>query len=206
MKTYTIISGVNGVGKSSLTGALKPAKKDLGEIIDIDKLAQEEQLSNLDAGKLAIGRMNDFVEKGISFTQETTLSGHFVEKMVQKARENGYKIRMYYIGLDSAEESMLRIKNRVQKGGHNISDGDVTKRFANRFEDLIKLLPYCDEVEVYSNENGFVNVADYINGELVHKSKEYPEWVNELEQAVQKSKLEYMPNYKKKGKGKEITR
>lgn len=198
MKTYTIISGVNGVGKSSLTGALKPAKKDLGEIIDIDKLAQEEKLSNLDAGKLAIGRMNDFVEKGISFTQETTLSGHFVEKMVQKARENGYKIRMYYIGLDSAEESMLRIKNRVQKGGHNILDGDVTKRFSNRFEDLIKILPYCDEVEVYSNENGFVNVADYINGELVYKSKEYPGWVNELERVIQKSKLEYIPENKKK--------
>ena len=39
MKTYTIIAGVNGAGKSSLTGSLKYQRRDLGKIIDVDKLA-----------------------------------------------------------------------------------------------------------------------------------------------------------------------
>lgn len=191
MKTYTIIAGVNGVGKSSLTGALKPERKDLGEIIDIDKLAQEAGLSTLEAGKLAIARMNDFLEKGITFTQETTLSGHFVKKMIQKAKAKGYIVRMYYIGLDSAEESMLRIRNRVRKGGHDITDGYVMKRFASRFDDLISILPYCDEVGIYSNENGFVNVVGYVNGEPIYKSRKYPSWVTELEKAIQKNKIQH---------------
>ena len=38
MKIYTIIGGVNGSGKSSLTGAIKAERKDLGTIIDVDKL------------------------------------------------------------------------------------------------------------------------------------------------------------------------
>ena len=38
MKTYTIIGGVNGTGKSSLTGVLKTETLDLGKIIDVDKL------------------------------------------------------------------------------------------------------------------------------------------------------------------------
>ena len=38
MKTYTIIGGVNGVGKSSFTGVLKERTTDLGVIIDVDKL------------------------------------------------------------------------------------------------------------------------------------------------------------------------
>ena len=36
MKIYTIIGGVNGCGKSSLTGALKAERRDLGIIIDVD--------------------------------------------------------------------------------------------------------------------------------------------------------------------------
>ena len=36
MRTYTIIGGVNGVGKSSFTGVLKERCTDLGIIIDVD--------------------------------------------------------------------------------------------------------------------------------------------------------------------------
>ena len=38
MRTYTIIGGVNGVGKSSFTGVLKERCTDLGIIIDVDKI------------------------------------------------------------------------------------------------------------------------------------------------------------------------
>ena len=38
MKIYTIIGGVNGVGKSSLTGVLSAKSNDLGVIIDTDKI------------------------------------------------------------------------------------------------------------------------------------------------------------------------
>ena len=48
MKIYTIIGGVNGCGKSSLTGALKAERTDLGMLIDVDKLNAE--LGNVVAG------------------------------------------------------------------------------------------------------------------------------------------------------------
>ena len=41
MKLYTIIAGVDGAGKSSLTGGLKAARSDLGLIIDVDKVSAE---------------------------------------------------------------------------------------------------------------------------------------------------------------------
>ena len=43
MKIYTIIGGVNGCGKSSLTGALKAERRDLGIIIDVDKLTKDRR-------------------------------------------------------------------------------------------------------------------------------------------------------------------
>lgn len=43
MRTYTIIGGVNGVGKSSFTGVLKECCTDLGIIIDVDKITSEQE-------------------------------------------------------------------------------------------------------------------------------------------------------------------
>ena len=41
MKIYTIIGGVNGCGKSSLTGSIKAERTDLGIIVDPDKITAE---------------------------------------------------------------------------------------------------------------------------------------------------------------------
>ncbi|MEG0584937.1 MAG: hypothetical protein RR504_00895 [Christensenellaceae bacterium] len=187
MKTYTIIAGINGVGKSSLTGALKSERRDLGSIIDVDMIAVNNKIDNLSAGKIAINKIDDFLEKGMSFTQETTLSGHFVEKIIRKAKELNYSVRLYYIGLNTMDESLLRIRNRVLKGGHDIAAADVKRRYENRFESFVKVLPYCDEVKIFENDNGFINVADFVNGELIYKSNVHPNWLTDLQNHIEVS-------------------
>ena len=54
MKTYTIIGGVNGTGKSSLTGVLKTKKTDLCRIIDVDKITAQNGGSAIQGGKIAL--------------------------------------------------------------------------------------------------------------------------------------------------------
>ena len=71
MKTYTIIAGVNGAGKSSLTGVLRQEMNDLGVIVDVDKLAAANGGNNILAGRLAIERIRSCLKKGVCFTQET---------------------------------------------------------------------------------------------------------------------------------------
>jgi predicted ABC-type ATPase len=178
MKTYTIIGGVNGTGKSSLTGVLK-ANMNLGKIIDVDKLAQQNGYRAVEAGKKAIALIDDCLDKGTSFTQETTLSGVKTLDTVKRAKESGYFIRLFYVGLDTVEECLKRIENRVAKGGHNVGSDDVARRFGNRFDSLVKILPYCDEATFFDNDNGFSEVAEYKNGEIVPKYNS-PKWMNEL--------------------------
>lgn len=175
MKIYTIIGGVNGVGKSSLLGVLSAERSDLGVIIDIDKITAKHG-SDMNA----IEKIDKCLEKGVNFTQETTLSGTKTLRTIQRARGLDYFIRLYYIGINTAGESIERIKNRVRKGGHNIADDDVERRFDKRFEDLAKILPYCNEVRFYDNENGFADVAEYKNGSLIIKGDYTPKWINEL--------------------------
>ena len=186
MKTYTIIGGVNGVGKSSFTGVLKERSTDLGQIIDVDKITADLGGNALAGGKAALKKINDCIEKGISFTQETTLSGRKTETTAKQVKNLGYHVRLFYIGLDTASESLARIANRVRRGGHNIPENDVTRRFEGRWEAVSKVLPYCDEAEFYDNDNGFIKVAEYRNGELRTIGKHYPLWLGELQSYLNK--------------------
>jgi len=179
MKTYTIIGGVNGAGKSSLTGVLKAERSDLGQIIDVDKLAIRYG-GNVAGGKAAIRMQAEYIEAGVSFTQETTLSGQRPLRMVKEAKEAGYHVRLFYVGISTASEALRRIENRVRKGGHDIPQEDVLRRFESRFEALSKVLDYCDEAVFYDNENGFVVVGEYRNGELLPRGDYRPEWFLDL--------------------------
>lgn len=180
MKTYTIVAGVNGAGKSSLTGVLRTEMTNLGKIVDVDKMIVKCGGNVIEGGKKSIELIDNCLEKEICFTQETTLSGHRILNTVKKAIEKGYYIRLYYVGLNTVEESLARIENRVKKGGHNIPDTDVKRRFGKRFEDLVAILQYCDEATFYDNENGFAAVAEYKNGEILQIGNLKPEWLKEL--------------------------
>lgn len=131
-------------------------------------------------GKLAVKHIEQALEDGVNFTQETTLSGGYPKRLCKRAKEAGYYIRLYYVGLDTAEESIRRIQNRVERGGHDIPTKDVKARFSHRFEDVLKILPYCDEAKFFDNDNGFVLVAEYRNGQILPVGTYRPMWLSQL--------------------------
>ena len=180
MKTYTIVAGVNGCGKSSLTGVLRTETDNLGKIIDVDKITASCGSNMIEGGKKAVELIDDCLEKEVCFTQETTLSGKKTLDTIKRAIKKDYYIRLYYVGLDTVEESLVRIENRVKKGGHNIGTDAVERRFAKRFDDLLAVLPHCNEATFYDNNNGFVTVAKYKNGELLPVGHTKPKWLEEL--------------------------
>jgi len=180
IKIYTIVGGVNGAGKSSLSGVLKNRMSDLGVIVDVDKITEKLDKGALEGGRAAISMINDCLAKGVNFTQETTLSGFRTERTAKVARESGYYVRLFYVGIDTLGESLKRIQNRVEKGGHNIAEEDVIRRYEERFTALQRVLPFCNEAVLFDNENGFVPVAEYRNGEIVPLVEKRPLWLTEL--------------------------
>lgn len=183
MPIYTIIGGVNGSGRSSLTGVLKTLCTDLGVILDVDKLAAAHG-GFLETRRIALRTMDRLMQERASFTQETTLSGQRPARMARRARDAGYFVRLYYVGISGPEEALRRIANRVAKGGHDIPEEDVRRRYAERFTALQAVLPYVNEAVFFDNENGFVEVAEYRNGELLPKGNYRPAWLEELLRAL----------------------
>lgn len=186
MKKYTVVAGVNGVGKSSFTGA--KADPSWGVIIDTDSITAGIGGDKLKGGRLAVQKIDYCLKTGVDFTQETTLSGSKTLRTIISAKEKGYYIRLFYIAVNSLGESLSRIENRVKKGGHNIPAADVTRRYEKRFEDLKKILPHCDETRFYDNENGFVYVGEYRNGYVYTVGDYAPDWIKELNACLTKAR------------------
>ena len=159
-KSFTVIAGLDCVEKTSLYGILS------GERIVTNNVDYSDTYC---------------LDNNISFSQETTLSGHRTEKTIQQARKQGYYVIMYYVGLNSKEESLARIENRVRKGGHDIPKNDVCRRFDNRFDSLKRIVPLCDEVIFYDNENGFIKVAEIKNNKFNYSNGYRPKWITEFE-------------------------
>lgn len=184
MKHFTILGGVNGVGKSTLAGVLASVTDNFGTLVDADRLTVQCGGNKIEGGKIAVRLIDDCMRRGADFTQETTLSGGKTARTITEARENGYFVRLYYVAVSSAEESLSRIANRVRKGGHDIPEDTVRRRFAKRFDDLARILPLVDEALFFDNENGFVHVADYRNGKLALAGNYLPKWLDELKERL----------------------
>lgn len=179
MKEYILIAGVNGTGKSSFRGVLEGQGVPLGHIVDPDMIAKQNKFNEIAAGKQAVREIQNCLKNGETITQETTLSGSQVKKTILKAKNSGYKITMYYIGLNTKYESIYRIANRVRKGGHDIPPDDVIRRFEHRFEKLDRIVPLCDKVVFYDNENGFAKVAEITDGAFHYTNGYRPDWITE---------------------------
>lgn len=167
MKTCTIIGGIDGVGKSSLLGVLRAVRTDLGLVVDEKEKAASE-------------RIETALKDEINFSYETTLHGEFSKELCRRAKDAGYAVRLYYVGLDPVDENLLRIKNRAKNGGLNAVPQEVQVQYIHRFDDLIAILSYCDSADFYDNYNGFVLVARKVDGHIESVGDYRPQWITQL--------------------------
>ena len=158
MKRYILFAGCNGVGKSTLYQT-NDLFRNMPRV-NMDEIVREfgswqNEADAFKAGKIAIGKIRKYFEDGESFNQEVTLCGNSVWSNIVRARELGYQIEMYYVGVDSVDIAKVRIASRVLKGGHGIPDADVERRFSESIKNLPRAIELCDIVEIFDNTEAF---------------------------------------------------
>ena len=183
-KIFTLFAGVNGAGKSTLFSVDTAA--DLGVRLNTDEIVKErgwdwrDATAQLRAGRELLRRQKECLEKGVSFNQETTLSGVSILKAIQTAKAQGYLIRMRYVGVSSAEIAKERVSKRIAMGGHGVSGETIDRRYNASQENLKKVFPLCDTVNIYDNSgDGLVLVASYVDGTWIRSGVSCL-WADEL--------------------------
>ena len=166
-----VLAGVNGAGKSSVVGATIRDRG--GEYYNPDEAAREIMAANPGLGQTEAnaaaweqGRklLERAVDQGLDFTFETTLGGNTMPGLLAEAAKRGLEVRVFYVGLGSADAHIERVRQRVRAGGHDIPEADIRRRYRHSLINLVKLLPVLTELRVYDNSA----TADPATGQAPH--------------------------------------
>ena len=119
-----------------------------------------------------------YLNRRESFAIETTLSSRGRLDLIRKARTRGYEIHLVFIGLDSPERCISRIRNRAAMGGHFIPDADVRRRYARSTANGAQALRLADSAKFYDNSGDSARLILVANaGTVIWQAEEMPGWV-----------------------------
>ncbi|HKP41704.1 AAA family ATPase [Mycobacterium sp.] len=158
MTRLYVLAGVNGAGKSSIGGAMfRAAGSDYYNPDEAARalIAANPGLDQTKANATAWHQGRRLLERAIKerkdFALETTLGGSTIPRLLTEAASQGIEVRIWYVGLASAELHIERVRNRVQAGGHDIPESSIRRRWRHSRLNLIQLLPVLTELRVYDN-------------------------------------------------------
>ncbi len=129
-----IISGPNGAGKTTASYTVLPRILQCREFVNADEIAHGLSPFNpesmaIEAGRLMLQRIKDLLSHDESFSIETTLSTRSYYRLIEKAHRQGYNVTLLYFWLHSPELALQRVAERVSKGGHNVAEHIVRRRY-----------------------------------------------------------------------------
>ena len=145
-KRIFIIAGPNGAGKTTFATEFLPNEADCPLFINADIIAaelnpSEPHLVAFQAGRQMLEQIREHVRKGESFAFETTLSGRGYARRIPRWREQGYRVKLFFLRLPSPEMSIARVAQRVLEGGHDVPEAVIRRRFdagRRNFEQVYK--------------------------------------------------------------------
>lgn len=152
-----IIAGPNGAGKTTFATEFLPHYANCYNFINPDLLARAYSPFKPDAGMLRAGRtvlerIEEFTESRTDFAFETTLSGRTYLPVLRRVKDAGFHLHMFYLWIPNVEFSLLRIQGRVEKGGHDVPEADVRRRYNRTLRNLFTLYrPLLDTLLFFDN-------------------------------------------------------
>jgi predicted ABC-type ATPase len=181
----TFVAGANGSGKTTLTRWNSELFREI-PVLDPDTIGKTLQSTASARFPIAGARQvlrsaREHLRKSESFAIETTLAGKNYLRMMLEARCDGFEIVLVYIGTETVEINLARIRNRVLAGGHDVPEADVRRRYKRSFKNLPIAIKRADHTILFDNstEEGYRLIAILSSAES-QWLKEPPDWASAL--------------------------
>ncbi|KUI00130.1 ZTL protein [Mycobacterium sp. IS-3022] len=162
-----MLAGVNGAGKSSIGGAMIRAAG--SDYYNPDEAAREliaanpgldQTNANAVAWRQGTRLLQRAIHERLDLALETTLGGSTITGLLSEAAYKGIEVRVWYVGLSSADAHIERVRQRVRSGGHDIPEAVIRRRWRHSRQNLVQLLAVLAELRVYDNSA----LADPVEG------------------------------------------
>lgn len=181
-----IIAGPNGAGKTTFAREFLPNYADCRNFVNADLIAKgmspfSPESAAIRAGRLMLAEIDFLAKRRADFGFETTLSGRSYLKLIRELKERGYEAHFFYLWIPSAELALSRIKERVLRGGHDVPEDVVRRRFERSIKNfLVYYRALADRWILFDNATASLSiVATQEQGQLrIIEAERYNELVS----------------------------
>jgi predicted ABC-type ATPase len=150
-----VLAGPNGAGKTTCAPLLLLDALRLGTYVNADVIAQglsafAPETAEKEAGRIMLRRLDALEAAGHSFAFEATLSGHGHLRRLQRLRDRGYEVMIFFLWLPSPELAIARVAMRVRHGGHHVPADVIRRRYRRGLRNFLELYrPLASTWRVY---------------------------------------------------------
>ncbi len=135
------------------------------------RIAAQERLSKQAANLEAVKRIERWLFASIRTHQtigvETVLSTSKYRRLVKEAHSRGFRVRLIYVALRSAELNIERVRIRAAKGGHDAPAEKIRARRIRSFQQLSWFLQHADTAQIYDNSGAAPELLLTKNGNAI---------------------------------------
>jgi len=121
-----------------------------------------------------------------SFSFESVFSHISKIQEIQNAKKENFKIYLYFITTSNPLINLQRVKNRVDSGGHNVSDEKIHDRYFRTMSNLYAAFKLSDKAYLFDNStektNGSFDLFMEKNGDKLYLSDSnlIPQWFEDF--------------------------
>ncbi|HEX2651471.1 MAG TPA: zeta toxin family protein, partial [Burkholderiales bacterium] len=142
---FFLIAGPNGAGKSTSAPEILTGVRRVAEFVNVDVIQKERSVSEIEAGRITLARLDELGAARKDMAFETTLASQGLVPRIRRLQAAGYRFHLFFFWLPSADMAVERVAARVKSGGHHIPEETIRRRYERGLENFF---------------NGYFRIAD----------------------------------------------
>jgi predicted ABC-type ATPase len=103
------------------------------------------------ASVLADAIRRELLQERQTFTFETVMSSRDKVDFMKEAKQQGYRVYLYFIATDDPEINLNRVRSRVILGGHPVPDDKVKKRYRESIDLMTEACDVAHRAYIFDN-------------------------------------------------------
>jgi predicted ABC-type ATPase len=144
-----VLAGPNGSGKTTAAPRILRDRYHVSEFVNADTIARGLSAFHVEsvafeAGRIMLQRLDQLAAQRTDFAFETTLASRTFAPFLRKLVESGYEAHLVFFWVPAPELNILRVADRVRRGGHYVKEVDIRRRYArgiSNFFNIYRRLP-----------------------------------------------------------------
>jgi len=177
------VAGPNGAGKSTFS---KELSKPGAIIFDVDKVIARIEAQSPGMPKKKVydtatqdffNQANEAIKRKQHFTLETNFRDKELVDIAAQFKRYGYTTNMFYLTLESIEQSMSRVNKRVLNGGHFVDTKNIVLNYNEGLQYLERFADHFDKLEIIHGSKvpgKFRSLLNIENQQLIYLSTNIP--------------------------------